>query len=110
MESSDHYQLAWKAIASGENLRIPVVGFYHSNFPEAYLRTSSKFFGKTATYIAMETARVYIRSLYNHFRRTFVSSAGLAQVLRACGEETVVLNELGIGTDVFHQDTVKLAP
>ena len=109
IESSDPYQLAWKAIASGENLRIPVVGFYHSHFPEAYLRTTSKFFGKTATYIAMETARVYIRSLYNHFRRTFVSSAGLAQVLREWGVENVVLSELGVDTEVFHRGTDKFA-
>src|ERR1700747_86987 len=109
IESSDPYQLAWKAIASGENLRIPGVGFYHSHFPEAYLRTTSKFFGKTATYIAMETARVYIRSLYNHFRRTFVSSAGLAQVLKEWGVENVVLNELGVDTEVFHRGTDKFA-
>lgn len=38
IESSDPYQLAWKAITAGEALRIPVVGFYHSHFPEAYLR------------------------------------------------------------------------
>jgi alpha-1,6-mannosyltransferase len=109
IESSDPYQLAWKAIASGESLRIPVVGFYHSHFPEAYLRTTSKFFGKTATYIAMETARVYIRSLYNHFRCTFVSSAGLAQVLREWGVENVVLNELGVDTEIFHRGTDKFA-
>jgi alpha-1,6-mannosyltransferase len=107
IESSDPYQLAWKAIASGENLRIPVVGFYHSHFPEAYLRTTSKFFGKTATYIAMETARVYIRSLYNHFRCTFVSSVGLAQVLREWGVENVVLNELGVDIEIFHRGTDK---
>src|SRR5258707_5789632 len=109
IESSDPYQVAWKAIASGEGLRIAVVGFYHSHFPEAYLRTTMKYFGKTATYIAMETARVYIRSLYNHFRRTFVSSAGLAQVLREWGVENVVLNELGVDTEVFHRGTDKFA-
>ncbi|TMP95697.1 MAG: glycosyltransferase family 1 protein, partial [Verrucomicrobia bacterium] len=38
IESSDPYQIGWKAIAIGRSLRIPVVGFYHSHFPEAYLR------------------------------------------------------------------------
>ena len=38
IESGDPYQVAWKAILSGSALRIPVVGFYHSHFPEAYLR------------------------------------------------------------------------
>src|SRR5258708_24738418 len=54
IESSDPYQLAWKAISSGCALRIPVVGFYHSHFPEAYLRTTSKFLGETATEIRSE--------------------------------------------------------
>src|SRR4051794_27143683 len=33
IESSDPYQLAWKAIASGQALGVPVVAFYHSHFP-----------------------------------------------------------------------------
>src|SRR3982751_325724 len=49
IESSDPYQLAWKAIASGAALRIPVIGFYHSHFPEAYLRTTAKWLGTTPT-------------------------------------------------------------
>ena len=48
IESGDPYQVAWKAVASGRGLDIPVVGFYHSHFPEAYFRTISKFFGPLA--------------------------------------------------------------
>ena len=101
IESSDPYQLAWKAISSGRALRIPVVGFYHSHFPEAYLRTTSKFLGETATEIVMEMARTYVRALYNHFQATFVPSAALGQVLGQWGVENVVLAELGIDTDIF---------
>jgi alpha-1,6-mannosyltransferase len=101
IESSDPYQLAWKAITAGEALRIPVVGFYHSHFPEAYLRTTSKFLGETATEVVMEIARSYVRALYNHFRATFVSSAALGQVLRQWGVENVVLAELGVDTEVY---------
>jgi alpha-1,6-mannosyltransferase len=101
IESSDPYQLAWKAISSGQALRIPVVGFYHSHFPEAYLRTTSKFLGETATEIVMEMARVYVRALYNHFQATFVPSAALGQVLGQWGVENVILAELGIDTDIF---------
>src|SRR5262249_11524394 len=43
IESSDPYQLAWKTLASGSALGIPVVAFYHSHFPEAYLRSTAKF-------------------------------------------------------------------
>jgi alpha-1,6-mannosyltransferase len=101
IESSDPYQVAWKAIASGEALRIPVVGFYHSHFPEAYLRTTMKYLGETATNVMMEVAKNYVRSLYNHFRTTFVPSAGLAELLAAWGVQNVVLSELGVDVQVF---------
>src|SRR3984893_7124006 len=101
IESSDPYQIAWKAIVSGEALHIPVVGFYHSHFPEAYLRTTMKYLGETATNVMMEVAKNYVRSLYNHFRKTFVPSSGLAQVLSDWGVENVVLCELGVDTAAF---------
>ncbi len=101
IESSDPYQIAWKAIVSGEALRIPVVGFYHSHFPEAYLRTTMKYLGETATNVMMEVAKNYVRNLYNHFRKTFVPSSGLAQVLSDWGVENVVLCELGVDIAVF---------
>jgi alpha-1,6-mannosyltransferase len=101
IESSDPYQVAWKAIASGEGLHIPVTGFYHSHFPEAYLRTTMKYLGETATNVMMEVARNYVRSLYNHFRATFVSSAGLADLLSDWGVQNVVLCELGVDIRVF---------
>jgi alpha-1,6-mannosyltransferase len=101
IESSDPYQVAWKAIASGEGLHIPVVGFYHSHFPEAYLRTTMKYLGETATNVMMEVAKQYVRSLYNHFRATFVPSSGLADLLCAWGVQNVVLSELGVDVQVF---------
>jgi alpha-1,6-mannosyltransferase len=108
IESSDPYQIAWKAIVSGEALRIPVVGFYHSHFPEAYLRTTMKYLGETATNVMMEVAKNYVRNLYNHFRKTFVPSAGLAQVLSDWGVENVVLCELGVDVAVFTKAPDKL--
>src|SRR5206468_3165778 len=61
IESSDPYQVGWKAIATGRALQIPVVGFYHSHFPEAYLRSSMKFLGKRVTHRVMKLARQYVR-------------------------------------------------
>ena len=109
IESSDPYQVAWKAIASGKALRIPVVGFYHSHFPEAYLRTTMKYLGETATNVMMEVAKNYVRNLYNHFRKTFVPSTGLAQVLSDWGVENIVLCELGVDNTVFNRAPDKFA-
>jgi alpha-1,6-mannosyltransferase len=109
IESSDPYQIAWKAIVSGETLRIPVVGFYHSHFPEAYLRTTMKYLGETATNVMMEVAKNYVRNLYNHFRKTFVPSTGLAQVLSDWGVENLVVCELGVDIAVFTRAADKFA-
>ncbi len=109
LETSDPYQIAWKALASGEALRIPVVGFYHSHFPEAYMRTAAKYFGETAEAVVMEIARHYVRALYNRFRATFVPSEALAAVLKSWGLKNGVIVELGVRTEVFHPGKDKMA-
>jgi alpha-1,6-mannosyltransferase len=101
IESSDPYQVAWKALASGRGLGIPVVGFYHSHFPEAYLRSAAKFFGKTATEAVMDFAVRYVLNLYNRFEATLVPSQSLAQTLRDWGLNNVRVVELGVNVDIF---------
>ena len=104
IEVGDPYQTAWKAVASGRALRIPVVGFYHSHFPEAYLRSTSKFLGRTASEAVMDYAKRYVRNLYNHFEATLVPSHELARVLRDWGVRNVHAVDLGVNTDVFRPD------
>jgi alpha-1,6-mannosyltransferase len=102
IESGDPYQLAWKAVHSGAALSIPVVGFYHSHFPEAYLRTLQKFLGTTATEFFIDFARRYVRSLYNRFERTLVPSPALGRLLIGWGVRNVAHTDLGVDTTVFH--------
>lgn len=101
IESGDPYQVAWKAVASGRGLDIPVVGFYHSHFPEAYIRTVAKYFGPVSLAIADDVCRRYVKALYNHFQRTFVPSPILARLLRSWGVERVETVDLGVDGDVF---------
>ena len=101
IESGDPYQVAWKAIASGQALRIPVVGFYHSHFAEAYIRSAAKFFGRTAGEAMMDFTRRYVRNLYNSFQTTLVPSARLGGVLTDWGVENVRSVNLGVNTIVF---------
>src|SRR5438552_15661805 len=101
IESGDPYQVGWKAIAVGRSLKIPVVGFYHSHFPEAYLRSSTRFLGKHAAGRAMKLARTYVRKLYNQFQATLVSSELLAGVLSAWGVRNVRAVHLGVNIDIF---------
>jgi alpha-1,6-mannosyltransferase len=101
IESSDPYQIGWKAIAVGRSLKIPVVGFYHSHFPEAYLRGSTKFLGRRGTQRAMKLTRAYVRKLYNRFQATLVPSENLAGVLFDWGVHNVRTVRLGVNTDIF---------
>lgn len=101
IECGDPYQVAWKAVHSGAALGIPVVGFYHSHFPEAYIRTVRKFFGATVTEFCMDLSRRYIRSLYNRFERTIVPSPALGALLGEWGVENVALSDLGVDATIF---------
>lgn len=104
IESGDPYQVAWKAVASGRGLDIPVVGFYHSHFPESFLRTVAKFFGRVSVSIAEDVCRGYVKVLYNHFQRTFVPSPILARLLGDWGVERVQTVDLGVDAEVFVPD------
>lgn len=101
IESGDPYQVGWKAIASGHALRIPVVGFYHSHFPEAYLRSSERFFGRTGMEYVMDLARRYVRKIYNQFEATLVPSDRLGALLTEWGVENVRAVDLGVDAETF---------
>ena len=102
IESGDPYQVAWKAVHSWTALRIPVVGFYHSHFPEAYVRTARKYCGPLVTEMFMDFSRRYVRSLYNRFQRTLVPSPALGALLASWGVRNLAHTDLGVDTAVFH--------
>jgi alpha-1,6-mannosyltransferase len=106
IESADPYQLGWKALKVGRALRVPVVGFYHSHFPEAYVRKSAMLLGKTATHRVMKLSRAYVRKLYNQHAATVVASDGLGRVLRDWGVRNVRVLSLGVNTEIFRPDEV----
>ena len=101
IESGDPYQVGSKSIRIGRALGIPVIGFYHSHFVEAYLRSAAKYLGEIASDAVMNLAARYVRNLYNRFETTLVSAEYLAQVLRDWGVRNLQVVELGVNTDVF---------
>jgi alpha-1,6-mannosyltransferase len=104
LESSDPYQIGWKAIAVGRALNIPVVGFYHSHFTEAYLRSAAKLFGRAGGQRIMKLGRDYARRLYNRMEATCVASEPLAAVLRNWGVRNVRVVGLGVNIDIFNPE------
>jgi alpha-1,6-mannosyltransferase len=101
IEAGDPYHLGWRMIEVGRELGIPVVGFYHSHFPEAYLRTSLKYCGPWVRDAVLAYAQDYIERLYNEFDFTLVPSEFLVKLLRSWGVMTAVPVRLGVDTTVF---------
>jgi alpha-1,6-mannosyltransferase len=101
VESSDPYQVGWKAISFGKSAAIPVVAFYHSHFPEAYLRGASKLLGHRAGKSLMSAAQRYVRKMYNRFEATLVPSQPLAEILEGWGVRNTRLVPLGVNTNDF---------
>lgn len=101
IESADPYQVGWKSASAGKALRIPVVAFYHSHFPEAYLRGAAKLLGKRGANSLMAASRSYVRKLYNRFEATLVPSPQLASVLKEWGVGNVREVDLGVNTERF---------
>jgi alpha-1,6-mannosyltransferase len=102
IESSDPYQIGWKAIGIGRALKVPVVGFYHSHFPEAHLRNAARLFGRAGGRRIMKLGRDYVRRLYNRMEATLVASDPLAEILRSWGVRNVHAVGLGVNIDIFN--------
>jgi len=101
IELGDPYHVSWAAIKYAKRLHIPVVGFYHSNFPEAYVRTFSKFLGNNLGQSLERYAENYVCRLYNQMSRTLVPSPGLDRLLRLWGVNNTVEVALGVDTEIF---------
>ncbi len=102
IESGDPYHLAWTCLRAGQQLHTPVFGFYHSHFPEAYLRTALKYGGSWLRDAVLNYAEDYIVKLYSHFAATLVPSAPLRQVLHSWGLTNTVTLNLGVDTKSFY--------
>ncbi len=101
IEAGDPYQLAWKAVKCGRTLGIPVTGFYHSHFPDAYIRSVARYLGRPAIKITEKISRRYIRNLYNRFARTLVPAPALSHLLRDWGVKNVEHIDLGVDVETF---------
>jgi alpha-1,6-mannosyltransferase len=104
IECSDPYQLAWRAQNTGRSLGVPVVGYYHSHFAEAYVEPAARrLIGNFGSQLVMDLARRYTRHVYNDFSRTLVPSPALADVLRDWGVGNTIVAELGMDGEKFFE-------
>ena len=105
IESGDPYHVAWTALRAGEQTHASVFGFYHSHFPEAYLRTALKYGGGWMRDAVMSFAEDYIVKLYTRFAATLVPSEPLRDLLHGWGVTNAVTLNLGVDTHTFRPDS-----
>jgi alpha-1,6-mannosyltransferase len=101
IESGDPYHLAWTTLRAGAQTHASVFGFYHSHFPEAYLRTAVKYGGTWLRDAVMSYAQEYIVRLYSRFTATLVPSEHLRRVLHGWGVTNTLTLNLGVDTKAF---------
>lgn len=101
IEVGDPYRTAWIGLEAGAELGVPVVAFYHSDFPRAIGRTVIRFAGETVQRMISGPMQRYIVRLYNRMSATVVSTRRLEQILDSCGIERLVHVPLGTDIDTF---------
>lgn len=94
IEAGDPYRLAWVALAAGQRLDVPVIGFYHSDVP----RLVARRLGPSARTLAEH----YIRRLYRQFDAVCAPSRVMARQLEGLGIPRTLVQPLGVNVQRFH--------
>lgn len=94
IEAGDPYVTAWAALQAGQQLGIPVVGFYHSDLQRL---VNSRLGPWTNAWIDR-----YIANLYRRFDLVLAPSKVMADKLRTLGVAQVRVQPLGVDTRHFH--------
>lgn len=107
IEVGDPYRTAWIGLEAGAQLGVPVVAFYHSDFPRAIGRTVIRFAGETIQQLISGPTQRYLVRLYNRMSATVVSTRRLEQILDSCGIERLVHVPLGTDIRTFHPQSMR---
>jgi alpha-1,6-mannosyltransferase len=102
IETGDPYRAAWIGLEAAERNGIPVVAYYHSDYPRALDRTLRKYAGKRIGSMVSPVIRNYLIRLYNRMSVTVVPSRHCFDALEAIGIQRLLRISLGTNLDVFH--------
>ncbi|MGO1887615.1 MAG: glycosyltransferase, partial [Halomonas sp.] len=94
IEAGDPYVTAWAALAAGQHLGVPVVGFYHSDLP----RLMGDRFGR---YVEKRLIR-YVTELYSQFDSVLAPCNAMANRLNNWGVDNVRVQPLGVDLSQFN--------
>ncbi len=101
IEVGDPYRAAWIGQAAAELINVPIVAFYHSDYPRALDRTLRKYLGKTIESLISPLIRKYLIRLYNRMSATIVSSTRCHDTLKSIGINKLHTIPLGTNLKTF---------
>jgi alpha-1,6-mannosyltransferase len=102
IEVGDPYHSAWIGLSAARQHNIPIIAFYHSDYPRALERTIHKYAGRFLGAKLSPFIRHYVVDLYNRMSATIVSSDRIYNALDAIGVNNLKQITLGTNTAVFY--------
>jgi alpha-1,6-mannosyltransferase len=102
IEVGDPYCMAWFGWWMARRLGIPVVAFYHSDYPRASARTVEKYLGAACGRIWLKLITAYLRALYTRMDAVVVATRRFESILAQSGIGNLVHIPLGTDPTVFH--------
>jgi alpha-1,6-mannosyltransferase len=103
VELGSPYVLPWAAFGHRSQSRCAVVGYYHTDFPEAYAGNySSRAVGKSIGGLAQKCAERYANLIYNRCDLTVTASDAFHRKLTDMGVLRTQIIPLGVDLEVFN--------
>ncbi len=102
IETGDPYRAAWIGLEAARRNDIPIVAYYHSDYPRALGRTLKKYAGRHVGSMVAPVIRNYLIRLYSRMSATVVPSQHCFDALEAIGIQRLVRIPLGTNLDVFY--------
>lgn len=94
IEAGDAFHPAWCTLGVAARRRIPAVAFFHSHLPRLIGIRCGARIGRAAGR--------YLRWLYERFDLVLAPSQVMCEYLQSLGLDRVVLQPLGVDTNIFH--------
>lgn len=102
IELASPYVLPWTAFGHRRRHACAVVGYYHADFPDAYVAAPvSSAFGRQAGRAAGRVAEAYARAVYRRCDLTVTASPTCRRKLASLGVERLQEVPLGVDLEVF---------
>ncbi len=102
IEVGDPYRAAWIGLSAARQNNIPIVAFYHSDYPRALDRTLRKYGGEIFESLVSPLIQRYLVRLYNRMSATVVSSMRCHDTLKKIGILNLKTISLGTNLEVFY--------